>query len=278
MKKLLIRFVSRWVLVDVFWHVLAIGTVLFVFAIQYVLCVKAKKRKLTYLPFVYVLLALVAAYFSYVFQFRGMGIIISGIFCDYACFCLVAILLAWLLAWTFVLRKRSSKSETRQKMRKNIVKRKHLVIFVAVMLGLVATFLIKWELGYRRPYKDLERSDLIGIDIVYGGWEPHQLNEEEMEAVLDILDDLVLYRKLLYQDPGEGWHTEQFVLHYVNGRAEVISGSSTGLRKDHLIRLIAKDVYSLGDMCIDHVLYRSTLESKELEELWAKYRKIYYGN
>lgn len=84
-------------------YVLAGITVIVLFAVQYGLCAKTKRRRFKMLPLSYVLLILILAALGLVEGDTGSVIDLSGLVallpCGYAAICFAAIMAAWLVYW-----------------------------------------------------------------------------------------------------------------------------------------------------------------------------------
>lgn len=116
---------------------------------------------------------------------------------------------------------------------------------------------IKLTVGYH-PYKNLDFSDVSGVEITFGAKEPHLLNSLESEQIIDALREITIYRKLLYQVGVEGTKPEMFIFHYKNGKTEIVAANGK-------------------DFMINYVIYRSNYETTEvLNQLWSEFLGRYY--
>lgn len=93
----------------------------------------------------------------------------------------------------------------------------------------------------KKPYAKINKDDISEISILFGTYEPYQLTENETDEFINMLKDVVIYKKDNTYVEYSGVKTLMFCIEKTNGKKIYISAANpffiingTGYRTEYL--------------------------------------------
>ncbi len=78
----------------------------------------------------------------------------------------------------------------------------------------------------KKPYAKINKDDISEIFILFGTYEPYQLSEKERDEFINMLKDVVIYKKDNTYVEYTGVQTQMFCIKKTNGKKIYISAAN----------------------------------------------------